>query len=207
VFVECCRLGIPWQGIIHDWSKFLPSEWFPYVAYFYGESAKSYADYMAAVPTQDEVDAAFDWAWLLHQKRNPHHWQWWVLQEDAAKNRYAVQAHQPEFGPYFLWDDSHQKHVAMFGFGYGCENPPMDTPEYSDLYRISEDIKDTLNRAPKALPMPDRYRREMLADWKGAGLAMGKPNTREWYLANRQKMILHPDTRAWVEKQLGVKGA
>jgi hypothetical protein len=29
-------------------------------------------------------DAAFDFAWLLHQKRNKHHWQWWTLPEDEG---------------------------------------------------------------------------------------------------------------------------
>jgi hypothetical protein len=36
VFVECCKLGIPHLGIIHDLSKFLPSEWRGYACYFYG---------------------------------------------------------------------------------------------------------------------------------------------------------------------------
>ncbi|MEW6726891.1 MAG: DUF5662 family protein [Bacillota bacterium] len=54
------------------------------------------------------------------------------------------------------------------------------------------------------LPMPDRYRKEMLADWHGAGKAQGKPDTKAWYLANKDKMLLHPETRDWVEAQLGV---
>jgi hypothetical protein len=54
-----------------------------------------------------------------------------------------------------------------------------------------------------ALPMPDRYRREMLADWIGAGRAQGsKSGARDWYVANRGKMQLHDETRAWVERQL-----
>lgn len=59
------------------------------------------------------------------------------------------------------------------------------------------------------LPMPDTARREMLADWIGAGWAiMGKvADTREWYLENRHKMRLHQETRAWIEEQLGVPGA
>jgi hypothetical protein len=30
----------------------------------------------------DTGDDAFDFAWLLHQKRNRHHWQWWILPKD-----------------------------------------------------------------------------------------------------------------------------
>lgn len=54
------------------------------------------------------------------------------------------------------------------------------------------------------LPMSDVARREMLADWKGAGQALGKPDTRAWYLANRENIVLHPETRAWIEQALGV---
>ena len=130
VFRAACKLGIPWLGIIHDWSKLMPSEWIPYARFFYK-------------PT-DTGDAAFDFAWLLHQKRNKHHWQWWVLPEDEG--------------------------------------------------------------GLKVLPMSDRYRREMLADWRGAGRAQGYgDNTCEWYEANKTKMQLHPDTREWIEKMLALQ--
>jgi len=56
------------------------------------------------------------------------------------------------------------------------------------------------------LPMSEPARKEMIADWIGAGRAiMGKKsNTKEWYLKNRKHMNMHPDTRAWVESQLGI---
>jgi hypothetical protein len=52
------------------------------------------------------------------------------------------------------------------------------------------------------LPMSHNARREMLADWRGAGKALGKPDTRAWYLANKDKMKLHAWTREWIEEQL-----
>jgi len=57
------------------------------------------------------------------------------------------------------------------------------------------------------LEMPDRYRREMLADWMGAGRAItGKwGGTLDWYTQNSDKMKLHPRTRQWVEVQLGYR--
>lgn len=69
VLVECFRVGLYWRGLVHDLSKFLPSEWIPYANYFYGEHSP-------------EVEEAFDIAWLKHQKRNDHHWQAWILRED-----------------------------------------------------------------------------------------------------------------------------
>jgi hypothetical protein len=40
----------------------------------------------------------------------------------------------------------------------------------------------------------------------GAGLAQGKPDTGAWYAKNKGKMILAPETRAWIEQRLN-KGA
>lgn len=141
-FLECCKLGIPWLGIIHDWSKFLPSEWFAYVDFFHGPQAEQRRSKTGYYKPTDTGDLAFDFAWLLHQKRNRHHWQFWILPEDKG--------------------------------------------------------------GIKILPMLDEYRREMLADWRGAGRAQGTPNTLVWYRTNAEKMQLHPKTRKWIEKELGM---
>ncbi|MDO4557306.1 MAG: DUF5662 family protein [Lachnospiraceae bacterium] len=54
----------------HDCSKNDFNEYAPYDSYFYGEEK-----------SQEVVDA-FNYAWLLHIHRNPHHWQYWVLIND-----------------------------------------------------------------------------------------------------------------------------
>jgi len=83
---ECFRHGLIWRGVVHDLSKFRPSEWFPYAKHFYapnGQSMRSARrDKTGYYKLTDTGDTAFDFAWLLHQKRNLHHWQWWVLPED-----------------------------------------------------------------------------------------------------------------------------
>lgn len=81
VLVECLKMGLFWRGLVHDLSKFLPSEWFPYVNYFNGEwqGKDSVPDWYKC---PEPVKAAFDLAWLKHQHRNPHHWQYWRLRED-----------------------------------------------------------------------------------------------------------------------------
>lgn len=57
----------------------------------------------------------------------------------------------------------------------------------------------------KLIPIPDRYRREMLADWRGAGRAIhGKDETPSWYERSKAGRMLHPETQAWVEGQLGI---
>jgi len=69
----CIRLSSPWMreivllGLLHDWSKFRPSEWFSYVEHFYGDGR------------------SLDVAWLHHIHRNKHHHQYWVLKQDDGE--------------------------------------------------------------------------------------------------------------------------
>lgn len=76
VFLACWKCGVPlWRAIIHDWHKFLPSEWFAYAHTFYKpDGSKQY------VETPD-----FAHAWNLHQKRGKHHWQHWLLTWDRGE--------------------------------------------------------------------------------------------------------------------------
>lgn len=75
VFLACrkCKVSL-WRALIHDWHKFLPSEWFPYARTFYKPNGeKQY------VETEE-----FNHAWNLHQKRGKHHWQAWLLTYDRG---------------------------------------------------------------------------------------------------------------------------
>jgi hypothetical protein len=52
----------------------------------------------------------------------------------------------------------------------------------------------------KALRMPHKLVREMVADWMGAGRAItGQGDAASWYEANRDKIVLHPEVRVQVE--------
>lgn len=86
VFLECSKVGLFWRGLIHDWSKLRPSEFIPYARHFYGkrkrQGIKRGRNESGYYKPYDTGDTAFDFAWLLHQKRNRHHWQWWILPED-----------------------------------------------------------------------------------------------------------------------------
>lgn len=87
VFLECCRVGMIWRGFIHDLSKLYPSEFLPYANFFYGKkgsSIKKGRNKTGYYKPTDTGDKDFDFAWLLHQKRNRHHWQWWILPEDEG---------------------------------------------------------------------------------------------------------------------------
>ena len=82
VFIECCKLGIPLLGIIHDWSKLRPSEFFPYANHFFGPGSNGMQtgrDKSGCYDPWNLEDIKFKFALFLHLKRNKHHWQWWIL--------------------------------------------------------------------------------------------------------------------------------
>jgi hypothetical protein len=56
--------------------------------------------------------------------------------------------------------------------------------------------------AQQAMAMPECYAREMVADWIGAGIAQGKPDTYAWFEENKATIILHPETYRLVEDLL-----
>jgi hypothetical protein len=101
VFVAGRRTGAPlWRLIIHDWSKFLPSEWRAYVRKFHGRTPSFgwLRQHYRGRPNDEQnakdykawVDLEFNVAWLKHQHRNPHHWQHWMLAEDNPSKRLEV---------------------------------------------------------------------------------------------------------------------
>ena len=136
----CWKSGLFWQGIVHDLSKWRLDEAVPYAKFFYEKdgSKRQRRDTTGYYKPTDTGDAAFDFAWLLHQKRNKHHWQYWICPQDDG------------------------------GF--------------------------------KTFPMPRKYVLEMLCDWYGASMAQGYGgDLTAWYAKNRDKMMMHSETRALVD--------
>ncbi len=68
VLIECWKEGLYIQGIIHDCSKFSPNEFLPYAKKFFYNREKS---------ADDELK--WRYAWLHHQHKNKHHWEYWVV--------------------------------------------------------------------------------------------------------------------------------
>lgn len=56
----------------------------------------------------------------------------------------------------------------------------------------------------KVLPMPEKFVREMVADWAGAGRAItGKWEVAAWYAANEDRIVLDPRARLQVRSLIG----
>jgi len=131
VFIECWKEGLYIHAFLHDLSKFLPSEFIPYAKFFMAKNrAKEYKK-------SDEDNSDFQKGWLKHQKRNKHHWNYWV-----------------------------------------------------SITRKNEIIP---------IPMPLKYVKQMICDWKGMSRKFGG-SWQEYYEKNKEDFILHPIT----EETIGI---
>lgn len=69
VFKLCCKVGQPWRGLVHDLSKYSPTEFWEGVKYFNGKHSPI---------TDAKKDKGYSQAWLHHKGRNKHHTDYWV---------------------------------------------------------------------------------------------------------------------------------
>lgn len=71
------HLGVPWLGLLHDWTKFTPAEWTPYARRFFGPKP-TVRNATGGYDPLKTGDPAFSAAWTHHYTHNKHHWQAWV---------------------------------------------------------------------------------------------------------------------------------
>ena len=71
VFKLCCKIGEPWRGLVHDLSKYSPTEFWEGVKYYVGTHSPI---------TEAKKDKGYSEAWLHHKGRNRHHAEYWVDQ-------------------------------------------------------------------------------------------------------------------------------
>lgn len=182
VLLAGLRVRAPlWRLLIHDWSKFTPSEWGPYVRFFYtkprpGETVSGVADnapfegtVVATRPAKNvrpgEVDC------LIRDGRGTKDWWAWSFE---VGRRHEV---QDAFDRAWL----HHQHANAHHWQH---------------WMLRED-----SGAVKLLPMPEPLAREMVADWMGAGRAItGRWEVAEWYKKNRDIIQLAPGTRSLVDR-------
>lgn len=134
VYREGRKLGVGrLQLIVHDLSKFTPSEWGPMV--------ENYAGRYNRRSRPSWLRGGYSRAFRTHCRRNPHHHEYWSRRGDGGR--------------------------------------PAE--------------------------MPERYVREMVADWRGASMAKGYgPDVRAYYRRTATGRCLHPATRRLAESLIGI---
>lgn len=76
VFKLSIKAGIPFRGLIHDLSKYSPTEFIESVKYYSGNKSPI---------TNCKKDIGYSKAWLHHKGRNKHHHEYWY--DYAAPNQ------------------------------------------------------------------------------------------------------------------------
>lgn len=106
-----------------------------------------------------------------------------------------------EFIAYAQYFNGEKNVITKSNFDYAWNHHQKINPHHWQYWVLINDSSE-----PKVTPliMPPKYVKEMIADWAGAGKAItGKWEVYDWYHNNnKDKIILHPVTRAYAEMLL-----
>ena len=69
VMLGCFRIGLYWQGLTHDLSKYSPTEFRVGVRYYQGHRRPNGAE---------REEKGYSEAWMHHKGRNRHHYEYWT---------------------------------------------------------------------------------------------------------------------------------
>ena len=69
VMKHCFKVGLYRQGLMHDMSKYSPSEFLAGCKYYQGNRSPNNAQ---------REDVGYSAAWLHHKVRNKHHYEYWI---------------------------------------------------------------------------------------------------------------------------------
>ena len=86
VMQGCFKIGLYKQGILHDLSKYSPSEFWVGVKYYQGTQSPNNAEREAL---------GYSSAWLHHKGRNKHHFEYWTDVSTAENNWKIVGVKMP----------------------------------------------------------------------------------------------------------------
>ena len=81
VMLGCLRVGLVWQGLTHDLSKYSPTEFCVGAKYYQGTRSPNAAE---------REDKGFSEAWMHHKGRNRHHYEYWTDMSKASGQYEAV---------------------------------------------------------------------------------------------------------------------
>lgn len=69
VMAGCFRVGLYWQGLTHDLSKYSVTEFLTGAKYYQGDRSPNSAE---------RAEVGYSVAWMHHKGRNRHHYEYWT---------------------------------------------------------------------------------------------------------------------------------
>ena len=77
----CFRVGLYWQGLTHDLSKYSPTEFMVGARFYQGNRSPNAAE---------REEKGFSEAWIHHKGRNRHHFEYWTDMNRETKQYESV---------------------------------------------------------------------------------------------------------------------
>ncbi|MBR2311293.1 MAG: catalase [Oscillospiraceae bacterium] len=77
----CFKVGLYWQGLTHDLSKYSPTEFLVGARYYQGTCSPNGAE---------RADKGYSEAWMHHKGRNRHHYEYWTDMSLVTRNYESV---------------------------------------------------------------------------------------------------------------------
>ncbi|MDO5400688.1 MAG: DUF5662 family protein [Eubacteriales bacterium] len=77
----CFRVGLYWQGLTHDLSKYSPTEFLEGAKYYQGNRSPNAAE---------REDKGYSEAWMHHKGRNRHHYEYWTDMNRQTRNYESI---------------------------------------------------------------------------------------------------------------------
>lgn len=81
VMKGCFAVGLIWQGLTHDLSKYSPTEFFNGAIYYQGTCSPN---------TAERADKGYSEAWMHHKGRNRHHYEYWTDMNRNTRNYESI---------------------------------------------------------------------------------------------------------------------
>ena len=76
------RVGLIWQGLTHDLSKYSPTEFWVGARYYQGTRSPN---------TAEREAKGYSEAWMHHKGRNKHHYEYWTDKSKQTRNYESVE--------------------------------------------------------------------------------------------------------------------
>ena len=76
VIRHCAKAGILYRGLLHDLSKYSPTEFIPGAKYYVGTRSPN---------ELERADKGYSSAWMHHKGRNRHHFEYWTDYDPITK--------------------------------------------------------------------------------------------------------------------------
>jgi len=77
----CFKVGLYWRGLVHDLSKYAPTEFLVGAKYYQGTRSPNAAE---------REEKGYSEAWMHHKGRNRHHYEYWTDMSPVTRTYEAV---------------------------------------------------------------------------------------------------------------------